>query len=136
MDKREDVSLRRELMEKEQLNNVKALGKGNNAQTKQFVLNKGISGMLASASLSKADAQRSAMANSLEHKGQMVYLGGGKEPEADASLSFQLNKAHKKATVLSAGGIFRDDDKAKRIELKLAMEDQIAERLKNDKVRA
>lgn len=123
-------------MDKEQLNNVKALGKGNNAQTKQFVLNKGISGILASASLSKADAERTAMANALEHKGKMVYLGGGKEPEADASLSYQLNLAHKKATVLSAGGIFRDDEKAKRIEMKLAMEEQMTERLKGDKTRA
>ena len=114
-------------MDKEQLNNVKALGKGNNAQTKQFVLNKGISGILASASLSKADAERTAMANALEHKGK---------PEADASLSYQLNLAHKKATVLSAGGVFRDDEKAKRIEMKLAMEDQMAERLKGDKTRA
>ena len=123
-------------MDKEQLNNVKALGKGNNAQTKQFVLNKGISGILASASLSKADAERTAMANALEHKGKMVYLDGGKEPEADASLSYQLNLAHKKATVLSAGGIFRDDEKAKKIEMKLAMEDQMAERLKGDNTRA
>ncbi len=123
-------------MDKEQLNNVKALGKGNNAQTKQFVLNKGISGILASASLSKADAERAAVANALEHKGKMVYLGGGKEPEADASLSSQLNLAHKKATVLSVGGIFRDDEKAKRIEMKLAMEEQMAERLKGDKTRA
>ena len=122
---------------KEAIEDIQKLGKGQNSLVKSFTKNGGISAILSMESVSKADASRSALANLLEAKGQMMFLGANNSKEADAQLSAQANMAHAKGYELRAeGGVVRDDEKAKVIMMNLAKEDMVLNLAKDGKARA
>ena len=118
-------------MNEEKLQEAKKLAQAI-AQLKSF---NGKVSRLSSGDTKTADAGNSAVLNLAMHKGFQQSAQGNAE-KANPLIPYPLNMAQKKATHLSEGGISRDDEKAKKIDMNLSKQDMAWVKMSESKLRA